>query len=71
MDRTTQEALIGRIMTDQKFREAFFSDPEGTLRCNGYPVLDEVVQAVKGADVDSVHQMAAQFESKSLQGSST
>ncbi len=54
----TFEQMVGRVMSDEKFREALKADPEKALHAEGIKATPQVVQAFKSMDWNSIHTVA-------------
>jgi hypothetical protein len=55
------QALIGKIMSDPSFAEALAQNPEKALKeANIEPTVD-LLEALKGVDVESLKKLAAAF----------
>ena len=57
----TFQALVGKAMSDEAFAAALVKDPEGTLREAGVEPTPEILEALKGVDVESIKKLAAAF----------
>jgi hypothetical protein len=64
----TFEQMVGKVMSDEKFREALKADPEKALRAEGIKATPQVVQAFKTMDWNSIHAVAGHL--KTAQGMS-
>lgn len=69
--RVLQEQMVGRILSDPRFRQALLDDPEKCMTEHGYPPNAELVRAITSTDRSVIESMAAQFEQgQKLYGSS-
>jgi len=57
VSRQALEAVIGRVILDEKFRLALFADPDAALV--GYELTDIEVGEVKSVDAESLDACAA------------
>lgn len=70
--REKQEQLIGRILSDSVFRRSLTTDPEGTLKSNGFDYDPGLVNAISQVSPETLEQMAQLFETgHKVTGSST
>ncbi len=53
--------LVGKAVSDPKFAQALIDQPEQTLRSVGVQPTPEILDALKGVDVESLQRMAASF----------
>ncbi|MDI1483923.1 Franean1_4349 family RiPP [Polyangium sp. y55x31] len=67
MSKKSVEELIGRALTDAKFREKLLASPESTLVEEGYEVGPEVIEAIKSTSPAEVQAVAKEFESQIAQ----
>ena len=55
------KALVEKVMTDDSFVEALVRNPEETLKSAGVEPTAEILDALKGLDVDAVRKLASSF----------
>ena len=58
---TDFQTLVGKALSDEGFAEALVKDPEATLRKAGIEPTPEILEALKGVDVEAIKQLAAAF----------
>ena len=54
-------ALVEKVMTDDSFVEALVKNPEATLKSASVEPTTEILDALKGLDVDAVRKLASSF----------
>ena len=55
------QTLVGKTLSDEEFAAALVESPEATLRQAGIEPTDEMIEALKGIDVEAVKKLAAAF----------
>jgi hypothetical protein len=55
------QLLIGKILSDNEFAESLVADPEATLKDAGIEPTLDLLDALKGVDVESLKGLAASF----------
>lgn len=55
------QALVGKALSDEKFVADLVANPEATLRGAGFEPTPEILDALKGVDVEAVKKLAAAF----------
>ena len=55
------EILIGKILSDEDFAQALAENPEQTLKDNGIDPTIDLLEALKGVDVEALKNLAASF----------
>ena len=55
------QTLVGKALSDEEFAAALVEDPEATLRQAGIEPTDEMLEALKGIDVEAVKKLATAF----------
>ena len=55
------QTLVGKTLSDEEFAAALVESPEATLRQAGIEPTDEMLEALKGIDVEAVKNLAATF----------
>jgi hypothetical protein len=63
MSGKSQEELIGRAVIDPEFRKRLLSDPEGTIRAEGYEVDQDFLDQLKSIDPEAAEAAAANLDS--------
>ena len=58
----TYEDMIGRAVTDPDFRKRLLTDPETTIRVEGYEVSAEVLQQIKAIDPEAAEAAAREID---------
>lgn len=53
--------LVNKVLSDKTFAQALLSDPAGTLQATGIEATPEILEALKGVDVESLQKLAAAF----------
>lgn len=66
MTEQAVEQILGRIVTDEKFRELFFSDPEKALK--GYDISDEEREALLKIKVEDVEGFSRKLDDRITKG---
>jgi hypothetical protein len=62
MSRETVEAVIGKAVSDRKFREALFANPDQALA--GYGLTDDELAALKAIDAETMEAMAGGLDDR-------
>ena len=57
----TFQTLVGKALSDESFVEALVKDPEAALREVGFEPTPEILEALKGVDVEAIKKLAAAF----------
>jgi hypothetical protein len=60
-DAAQLQKLIGKVMTDEQFAKALAANPESALRSAGVEPTAEMLNALKGVDVEALRRMASAF----------
>ena len=55
------ETLVGKALSDDAFAAALVKDPEAALSEVGIEATPEMLEALKGIDVEAVKKLAAAF----------
>ncbi len=55
------QTLVGKALSDEGFAAALVNDPEAALRGAGFEPTDEILEALKGVDVEAIQTLAAAF----------
>ncbi len=55
------QTIVGRAISDKEFAQTLVENPEQALREAGVEPTPEMVDALKGLDVESVQNLAAAF----------
>ena len=55
------QELVGKAVSDPAFAQALIDQPEQTLQSVGVQPTPEMLDALKGVDVESLQRMAASF----------
>ena len=55
------QALIAKVLSDDKFAEALVSDPTATLKAAGIEATPQILKALKGVDVAAMRKLAQAF----------
>jgi len=55
------QTLIGKALSDEKFAQALVADPEKALKDAGITPTPDMLDALKGADVESIKRLAQAF----------
>jgi hypothetical protein len=58
---TDFQTLVGKALSDEDFAAALVKNPEATLREAGIEPTAEMLEALKGIDVEAVKKLAAAF----------
>ena len=58
------QALIGKVLSDEKLARSLAENPEQTLRDNGVEPTAEIIEALQAVDANQVQKLAAAFSSK-------
>lgn len=53
--------LVEKVMTDDEFVTALVNNPEKTLKEAGVEPTEEILDAIKGLDVEAVRKLASSF----------
>lgn len=60
-DATDLQALVGKILSDEKFAEALAKNPEQTLKDAGIDPTIDLIEALQGVDAESLKSLAGAF----------
>ncbi len=55
------QTLIGKVLTDPNFAKGLVENPEKALREAGIEPTPEILDALKGIDVEAVKKLASAF----------
>jgi len=66
MSKEAVERIIGKAVTDSKFREALFASPDKTLE--GYELTAEELAALKAIDFETMESMAGTLDERISKG---
>lgn len=55
------EILVGKILSDEDFAQALVENPEQTLKDNGIDPTIDLLEALRGVDVEALKDLAASF----------
>lgn len=55
------QLLVGKILSDEEFAQALVDNPEQTLQDAGIEPTVDLLDALKGVDVESLKGLAASF----------
>ena len=66
MAQDTVERLLGRILTDTKFRERWFAHPENQLP--GFDLLAHERESLRTLDRDAVEHLSAKLDPRIVRG---
>jgi len=55
------QALITKVLSDDKFAQELVNDPQATLIANGIEPSAQILGALKGIDVASIRRLAKAF----------
>ena len=58
---TDFSTLVNKAVSDEGFAQELVDNPEKALRSEGIEPTAEMLDALKGVDVDSIKQLAAAF----------
>jgi hypothetical protein len=62
MSREAVQVVIGKAVTDSKFREALFANPEKAL--TGYDLTQDEIAALKTIDAESMESLAGSLDER-------
>ena len=62
MTKQAVEQILGRIVTDAKFRQLFFSNPEGALQ--GYELTKQEREALLATKVEDVEGFSRKLDKR-------
>jgi len=62
VSREAVQAVIGKAVTDSKFREALFTHPEKAL--TGYELTQDEIAALKSIDAESMESLAGSLDER-------
>jgi hypothetical protein len=62
MPNSDFQTLVSKVMSDDAFAANLTSNPEQTLKAAGIEPTGELLDALNGADVASIKQMASSFK---------
>jgi len=55
------QTLVGKALSDETFAVALVTNPEEALKSAGVQATPEMLEALKGVDVDSLRRLAQAF----------
>jgi anaerobic selenocysteine-containing dehydrogenase len=55
------QMLVGKALSDEGFVKKLVANPEGALKEVGVEATPEMIEALKGIDVESLKKLAAAF----------
>lgn len=61
MSQTDFQKLVDRVMSDEAFAKALADNPASALKSVGIEATPEMLDAMKGVDVNSIKQLAIAF----------
>lgn len=64
MSQRAVESILGRLITDEEFREEFFRAPVEACRMNDWGVTPAELSALIGLDPELLHDMAGSLDPK-------
>ena len=62
MSKEAVEAIIGKAVLDNDFRETLFADPDKALA--GYELTEEEVATLKGIDAETMESLAGTLDER-------
>ncbi len=62
MSKESVQAVIGKAVTDSKFRDALFANPEEVL--GGYELTEAEVAALKSIDAETMESFAGSLDER-------
>ena len=62
MSKEAVQAVIGKAVTDSKFRDALFANPEEVL--GGYELTEAEVAALKSIDAETMESFAGSLDER-------
>lgn len=71
MSQRAVESILGRLITDEEFREEFFREPLEACRMNGWGVTPAELSALIGLDPGLLQGMAGSLDPKIVRAIAT
>lgn len=68
MSQSTVETILGRLITDEDFRAAFFAEPQRACRQHAFDVTEEELAALRELDHLSLDAVAGCLEDTIVRG---
>ena len=62
MSKEAVQAVIGKAVTDSKFREALFANPDKALA--GYDLTEDEIAALKKIDAETMESLAGSLDER-------
>ncbi len=62
MPQSDFQTLVNKVMSDDAFVQSLASDPAQALKDAGIEPTPEIMDALKGVDVDSIRNLATSFK---------
>ncbi len=69
MSQSTVETILGRLITDEDFRSAFFAEPYQACRQHAFDVTEEELAALRELDHLSLNAVAGCLDDTIVRGS--
>jgi len=71
MSQRAVESILGRLITDEEFRDEFFREPLEACRVNDWGVTPAELSALIGLDPDMLRDMAGSLDPKIVRAIAT